>query len=67
MNNHILQNLLYKKKALENSKAKLDNKPNNINQETPRTKSFSHKKSLIEEINKRVKNKYNKNRTKKIK
>ena len=67
LNNHILQNLLYKKKALENSKAKLDNKPNNINQETPRTKSFSHKKSLIEEINKRVKNKYNKNRTKKIK
>ena len=67
LNNHILQNLLYKKKALENSKAKLDNKPNNINQETPRTKSFSHKKSLMEEINKRVKNKYNKNRTKKIK
>ena len=62
MNNHILQNLIHKKKIKENSKNKINNKYKvNISQ-TPRAESIIQKISLIDEINERVKTKYNKNK-----
>ena len=67
LNNHILQNLIYKKKALENSKNKIINKSKSKNSETPRTKSLNKKYVLIEEINKRVKSNYSKNKEIKLK
>ena len=62
LNNHILQNLIYKKKAMENSKNKTGNKTKNKSSESPRTKSVNKKSSLLEEINKRIKTNYNKNK-----
>ena len=67
LNNHILQNLIHKKKIKDNSKTKINDKSKvNISQ-TPRNKPIRQKISLIEEINKRVKTKYNKNKDNKKK
>ena len=55
LNNHILQNLIHKKKIMENTKNK---KPKISNSETSRAKSLKKNISLIDEINKRIKNKY---------
>jgi len=67
LNNHILQNLIYKKKAMENSKNKLNEKIKNKNSQTPRIKSLNKKLNLINEINNRTKNKYNKSKDNKNK
>lgn len=67
LNNHILQKLIYKKKALDIAKNKINNKSKNNNQETPRNKSQNKKLNLLEEINKKMKNKYTKNKDKKHK
>ena len=64
LNNHILQNLIHKKKALENSKNKLSNKSKSKNPATPRIKSLNKKLNLVEEINKKAKIKYIKNKEK---
>ena len=62
LNNHILQNLIHKKKALDNSKNKLSNKSKSKKPGTPRIQSINKKLNLVEEINKRMKNKYSKNK-----
>ena len=62
LNSHILQNLIHKKKAIENSKNKIGNQNTSKNSETPRTKSLNKKSNLLEEINKRIKTNYNKNK-----
>ena len=62
LNSHILQNLIHKKKAMENSKNKIVNQNTSKNSETPRTKSFNKKSNLLEEINKRIKTNYNINK-----
>ena len=61
LNNHILQNLIHKKKIKDNSKNKINDKSKDNISQTPRNKSVRQKISLIEEINKRVKTKYHKN------
>ena len=62
LNNHILQNLIHKKKAMENSKNKINEKIKNKNPQTPRVKSLNQKIKIINEINKRAKNNYNRSK-----
>ena len=62
LNNHILQNLVHKKKAMENSKNKLNEKMKNKNSQTPRIKSLNKKINFINVINNKAKNKYNKSK-----
>ena len=58
-NNHIIMNLLHKKKAIENANNISGNKQKN-NFVYPKANSARKKISLIEEINNRIKYRYNK-------
>ena len=52
---------------MDNSKNKLTEKIKNKNSQTPRIKSLNKKINLINEINNRAKNKYNKSKDNKNK
>ena len=47
---------------MENSKNKLNEKIKNKNPQTPRVKSFNQKIKIINEINKRAKDNYNRSK-----